>query len=259
MRNRSMPLLLCIVVFLITYRFASGQDYVVLTKGDTLTGKVAHINSSPMDKVRITQPDKSKEAFSAVQVKGFGMNDAQYHTVRTAENYVFMKVLKAGYLSLYAFQLPNQHTWDGRYLLKRDGNGLEVPTLQFKKRMSAYLGECKAVTDSILAGTWGRKEINRIIDTFNECIQREEAKLLAPVEKSTAPKSKLAPWDDLAKAVRATSFAEQGSSLEMITEIKLKITRNERIPDFMLNGLRSNLNAYPELTEKLEKCIRELE
>src|SRR5690606_23106883 len=103
-----------------------------------------------------------------------------YHPVNAPNGYVFMKLLKRGYLSRYAFQPQNQNNYDALFLMKRDGNGLEVPNLTFKKSMKRYLDDCPTVADKIESDILNKRDINEIVDQYNACIMTRSNAIARP-------------------------------------------------------------------------------
>src|SRR5690349_3140541 len=86
----------------------SGQDYVVTTKNDTIRGEVKPLTYSADKKVQVTSADKKKTILPITQTFGFSHRGEIFHPVRSEKGYVFMKLIKSGYLSLYGFQQDNQ-------------------------------------------------------------------------------------------------------------------------------------------------------
>ena len=141
---------LFITAFIVFISRASfGQDYVVTIQGDSLKGDVKALTYSAEKKVQITEPGKKKVIYPFFKVKSFSLDGEIYEPVKGPNGYTFMKIIKAGFLSLYAFQQENQTSYDGLYLAKKDGSGMEVPNLTFKKGMKNFLEDCPAVAEKI--------------------------------------------------------------------------------------------------------------
>jgi hypothetical protein len=235
----------------------NAQDYLITTKGDSLTGTLKPLLYAPEKKVQVTTADKKKEVYSMFQVRRYRFHDEMFEPVKGPDGYTFMRLEKAGYLSLYSYQLPNQVTFEGSYLMRRDGKGMDVPNISFKKSMKAYLKDCPAVVQRIENGDWGRKNLIEMIDAYNLCIQGktivEEEALAAKVEQTKS----MSAWDQLENQVKSASdFDGKPNALEMIQEIKGKIERNEKIPNFLIEGLKSVLTAesfQPALTAALKE------
>ncbi len=243
---------------LLSYQVGIAQpDYVVTTKGDTIKGKVKYLNSGLDKKVQVIKADGGKNTYSIIQTIAFKVENDIYRPVRNTEGYTYMKLLKHGYLSLYLFQQPNQITWDGRYLLKKDGQGIEVPNLGFKKNLNKFLSECPEVTSRIASGELSKTKINEIIDQYNACIDSNTKKQTA-VQTIEPPVSTVA-WDTIAVNVtRLDAFEQKANVLEMITEIRSKIKRGEKIPEFLTEGLKDALKDQPSVKEILGKALMEI-
>jgi hypothetical protein len=170
-----------------------------------------------------------------------------------------MKLLKSGYLSLYAFQLENQVTYDGLLLRKKDGATLEVPNLGFKKLMSKYLSDCEQVSEKIDNGELNKKNLDKIIDEYNSCIEMRTSAHEKIISQNAEQSKKINSWDTLEEKVKnKPDFEGKTNALEMISDIKNKIRHEEKIPNFLLEGLKTSLSKA-ELSQELENALKELE
>jgi hypothetical protein len=259
MKNLSIIHILLFIIMLLAYQCARAQDYVVTLKGDTIKGKIKTFTIGPDKKVTVEGPDRKKSSFSMMQVRSFTENGVLFQTIKKEQTYTFMKVIKTGYLSLYGFQMENQNGYDGLFLRKIDGASMEVPNLTFKKNIKAFLKDCPEVVDSIESGNYGRNDLMTIIDTYNDCIKSKTVKSLETIAPLQNDVGKLTPWNSLEEKVRGKEdFSGKADALEMITEIKGKISRNEKIPNFLIEGLKSSLSATG-LTQDLDSAISSLQ
>jgi hypothetical protein len=261
MKKVTMVQVLFILVCLIGYGITCAQsDYIVDLKGDTLRGKVKYMNFTTDKKIQFTNAEGKKSTYTIIQARAFSMDGEVYHPVRTANGYNYMKLVKGGYLSMYYFQLPNQVTWNGTYLLKKDGNGMEMPTLTFKKQMTKFLSECTAVTSRITLGELGKNDINAIIDQFNACIQDHSA---VPVVQTTVQPTvqpvKAESWTQLENEVKSLNdFGDKTNALDMIAEIKTKLSKGEKVPNFLLEGIKASLKDQETVKATLEKALQQI-
>lgn len=259
MKKYAVATFLFLVVFLFIFIDSQAQDdYVITLKGDTLKGTVKPATYGANSKVKVTGNDKTKTSLTLFQIKEFSFKNEVYQPVKGPNGYCFMKLKKAGYLSLYNFQLPNQTTFDGFYLTKKDGTGVEVPNLGFKKVMTKFLSECPKVADKIEAGDLGKRDLEGLIDEFNTCVANntvDHSKIIAQKEVQT---KKISSWDTLEEKVKGTpDFEGKSNALEMITEIKGKISKGEKVPNFLTEGLKSILNPT-DLNGDLENALKEM-
>lgn len=241
------------------------QDFLVIAQGDTLRGKVKSLVYGSDKKVQITEAGKKKVIYPFHRVRAFSIDGEVYQPVKGPNGYTFMKLLKSGYLSLYSFPLANQDSYSGRFLVKRDGDGMEVPNLTFEKAMKKYLDDCPEVVNKLDSDLLNKKDLDKIIDEYNSCIERR-TKAEAPVVASTkqqaaAPPSKaLNAWDALENKVKdQPDFAEKANALEMISEIKAKIGATQKIPNFLIEGLKNSLKEEEEVKGELEKALQEVD
>lgn len=244
-----------LLICLIGYKISSAQsDYVVTSKGDTITGKVKYLNYGVEKKVQVTGDKKT--IYSILQTTSFKMDNELYHAVRYSEGYTYMKVIKSGYLSLYAFQQADKMSWDGSLLYKKDGSSIEVPNLAFKKNLKKFLSECPTVVEQVEAGEFNRSKINELVDAFNQCIENKTVNLKLTTSKENT--DKLITWNQLETDVKNLSgFEGSKDALEMIQEIKSKISKGEKIPNFLTEGLKESLKDQSSVQTILEKALQE--
>lgn len=241
------------------YSIASAQaDYVVTIKSDTLHGKIKFLSYGKEQSVQLTPAEGKKKTFPILQTRGFVQDGVAYQPVRTIDGYVFMKLLKKGYLSLYASQLPNQTGWDGRFFVKRDGTSLEIPNLGFKKNVSRFLSECESIEVKIESGVLAKQNLESIVDEYNSCLATKNNQPAAtPVVVEQKPTSTA--WVTLENTVAALeNFTQKNDALEMIRDIQTKLKRGEKIPGFLVNGLKDTLKDQATVKDALNKAVAEL-
>ena len=247
-----------LIIILLVYKCADAQDFVITSKGDTLVGEVKPLFYGVDKKVQLTQEGKKKVVYPMFQVRSFVYRGEVYQPVKGPEGYTFMKLQKAGYLSLYSYQLPNQVTFDGLYLLKMDGKGTEVPNISFKKVMERFLSDCPTVAEKIDNGDLPKKELNKIIDEYNVCIGANTVDHGKIIAEQASNKKVIGAWDVLEEKVKAEpEFEGKTNALDMIAEIKGKVSRSEKVPNFLVEGLKSTL-TQETLKADLENALKEI-
>ncbi len=257
MKNFCVIHILLFILLMLVYKCACAQDYILTTRGDSLTGEIKPLLYGKEKKVQVTLSDKKKTTLSLFEIRAYSQAGETFHPVKGENGYVFMKLIKAGYLSLYAFQLDDQIRYDGLFLMKLDGDRIEVPNLGFKKFIAKFLDDCQEVTDKIMKGDLGKKNLTAIVDAYNECIERrtiDHKKIIVQKQEQT---TKISAWDSLEESIKGKDFKEKTDALEMIGEIKEKIKREEKIPNFLLEGLKNSLRETG-LTTELDQAISEI-
>jgi len=243
------------------YFTASSQsDYIVLTHGDTLTGKVAFLNLGADQKVRLVDENKKKTVYSMRQVKAFQLNNEIYHLVKYIDRYAYLKLLEPGYLSLYASQPENQQNWDGRYLYKRDGKGMEVPNIGFKKKMAEFVVECDELSSEIEGRDLGRNDLLEIIKKYNTCIDQRTVLIGMTQQQKIVSAEKANTWNELEIKTKASdSLNDKEAVLEMIGEARSKTEKGEKIPKFLIDGLKRAFEGNLELENLLTEILKEID
>jgi hypothetical protein len=232
------------------------EDFIILTKGDTLYGKVQHLTYGVEQQVQYTGSDKKKTVYKIFQVKGFRIKGEDYQAVKFFDTYKYMKQVVYGYTSVYLYQEEGKTTWDGRYLYRMDGTGLDVPNIGFKRKVAEYLEDCPQVVDEINAGKVGRTDLAKIIQQYNDCIEQNTLVSKSEITPESVGESKLAKaWDELRLAVEHESGLEDKTTdLEMISEAIAKVQQNEKVPNFIINGLKKSFKDFTALQELLTKA-----
>jgi len=229
-------------------------DYVITTKADTLRGEIRLLTYDNIDRIQINI-GKKKEMLTALQVLSVYHEEKVYKPVQYEKRVILMQLIKTGYLSLYAFRLPNQTTYDGRYLYRLDGKHLEVPNLAFKKMMAAYLENCTDISDKIKSGELGKKELEQIIAGYNACMASAK-----PTEAEPAPKpvvnDLVIAIQNLKQKISEQDFSSKKDAVDLLTDLEKKAGRNETIPNYLLEGLKSYLASVPSLQQELETVLQ---
>ena len=262
MRTFSFVHVLLILVFLLAYQCTQAQDYAVTVRGDTLRGDVRLINYGQDKKVQVQTEGKKKEIVPLIQTRTVFLDGEVYKPQKGPNGYAYMKVIKEGFVSIYAFQQNSQVTYDGLLLAKRDGSSIEVPNLNFKKVMKRFLEDCPAMANKIDAGDYGRKHLDEIVDGYNNCHDTPAVTRTSstnPAEVTTSePKAATTKLDELEEKVRnQNDLSGKQDALEMITEIRNKLKHGEKVPNFMVEGLKSMLKET-SLDTALEEALVEI-
>ena len=95
-------------------------------------------------------------------------------------------------------------------------------------------------------------ELEAIVDEYNNCVTKNTATVAVEIQK-------LNPLDALEQKVKAKEeFSGRSDALDMIAELKKKVQTGEKIPNFMLEGLKNALSSQPDLTTDLDTALKEL-
>lgn len=242
---------LAVVFVLLSIAAQAQNDFLVTSKLDTIFGKPRILSYDRLDRVQI-EVNKKKETFTALQVLSVTIDSQVYKPVQYEKKILLMKVLKAGYLSLYAFRIDTQVTYDGRFLTKLDGSGMEIPNLGFKKLMENYLSDCSSVANKIKNGDLSKKELNQIIDEYNECIASANKDKGIPTDEAN---EKLTALTTLKGKIEAEDFPSKKDALDLLNDIQNKVKNNESVPNYLTDGLKGYLAGLPSLSNDLNTLL----
>lgn len=250
MKSYTVLHILLFLLLMLAYQCAGAQDFVITTSGDTLSGETQIFNYGPDKKVKLVA-NGDKQFIPMLKVRQAQSGSAIYEPVKRGNQYAFMKVIKSGYLTLYGFQAENQTKYDGLFLVKKDGSRLEVANISFRKLTSEFLDDCSEVSQKISNGDLNKKDLNQIVDEYNACIEaRTKTQAIATAKPASG-------WDDFYKKVsESADFPNKADALDMITEIKNKKACGEKIPNFLIEGLRTSLEGT-DLNTSLEETLSE--
>lgn len=258
MKTFSILHVVLLLILLLMYHCSAAQDYLVTTSGDTLRGELRPMLFGLEKKVQVKTGNK-KEVYSIFQTRFYTTGNVSYYPVKASYGYTFMELVKPGYLSILRFQPENSSIFSGTFLKKADGTGIELPNLGFKKQMTEFLADCEEISARVESGELKKSDLEEIVDGYNLCIQRRTVTVKRDIEQHFEAKSTLSVWEDLEQAVKTgDDFEGRGTVLEMISDIKNRISRKEKVPNFIQEGLRSALNDKPNLSEPLNAALAAL-
>jgi len=245
------------LAFMLLSNYAGAQtDYLITSKkADTLYGKIRIQSYNLIDRVQIETAGK-KEMYTALEVLKVEIDSQVYRPIQFDKKIMLMKLLKPGYLSLYAFRIPDSNLYDGRFLVRLDGTSMEVPNIGFKKNLGKFLQDCEAIATQVKNGDLVKKELDKIIDDYNRCVKQTK-NVPPPVaaEPALIQNAKISAIESLIKKIEAEDFTAKKDALDLLQDIQTKAAKNETIPNYLSEGLKTYLNSVPSLTEDLEKLL----
>lgn len=238
---------------LLSFSAGAQTNYLITSKADTLYGKIRILSYDVKDRVQIEMDNKKKLMFTALEVLTVEIDSQVYKPVQYERKVMLMKLLKPGYLSLYAFRLSDKNFYDGRFLVRLDGTSLEVPNIGFKKILGTFLEDCEAIANQVKNGDLVKKELDKIIDDYNLCVKEVKNKVTSPVVTNpvVVENEKTSAIESLVKKIESEDFPSKKDALDLLRDIQAKASKNETIPNYLLEGLKSYLSSVPSVTEDL--------
>lgn len=229
-----------LLLILFSRQAVAQADFAVTARGDTLRGEVRILTYDLIDRVQI-KADARKENLTALQVRMVFLEGKEFIPLKFDNSVRLMQVITPGYLSLYAFRLPNQVTYDGRFLAKRGGESMEVPNLSFRKTMGAFLEDCPDVATKVTSSQWGKRQLDSIILSYNACIDAKSVRSAPPAAVPLAGNAALQKISLLKDKVSQSDLAAKNDVLDLLNDISQRVSRQEAVPNYLTEGLKSYL------------------
>jgi len=171
-----------------------------------------------------------------------------------------MQLIKPGYLSLYRFQPQNSNIYSANFLRKADGSGIELPNIGFRKQMTEFLADCPDISARIESGELKRSDIDTIIDGYNACIAQRTQNVRKEIQTYVETKSALTLWQELHTAIENEGeFENRETALEIVADIQNRVNRGEKVPNFIIQGLKDAVGNRSALAEPLNRALASLE
>jgi hypothetical protein len=124
--------------------------------------------------------------------------------------------------------------------------------------MAAYLEDCSALSEKLQNGDIGKSSIEEIVDQYNTCLTKEKpapAVTQAPAPESPTQTKQLEAIQQLITKIKTLEFATRQDALDILSDIESKVTRNENVANYQLDGLRSTLREQTTITQDLDALI----
>ena len=228
------------------------QDYIVTIKSDTIFGNVKLLSYDLLDRVQVTS-NKKKSNLTALQVRRVSIKGEQYAPVKLDKSIRLMKILKTGYLSLYAHRAQGQGTYDSRIIQKVGLNALEVPNIGFKKYIGELVADCPSVSEKVSNGDYDRHDLDQMIDEYNACISDYNNRRMAAAATASSPVVELI--NQMKTKLASSDISNKTDANDLLNSISDRYKKNEAIPGYMREGLKGYLNSNEDLKADMEKLF----
>lgn len=237
-------------VLLCSVTISNAQDqWLVTVKLDTIRGKIFldHGGSYQPDEARV-KIGKDKSSYKAYQVRSvyLGDNDT-YETVKIDQRYQFVKVdLKGKYFSQYLYIDPsagNVSNYSLKLMVNWKGEMYKVSNLTPRKRFALFFEDCESVKTKIEAGELKKKDLKKIFDAYDECIDQAQAAQPVAVIKEVAPPKGLTEFIEDLKSQNLYNDDLDN----MIKDISQKLANKQAIPQYLQQAVLGQLGENEDL------------
>ncbi len=230
-----MKISLLLSLLLISASFILAQDSVLLTSGKTVEGKVIiDLPETGYEKIRVKSND-GKYSFKAHEFISFRKGDQKYVTLKLDQKYRIMKAMNDGYLSLYYYREGEAYDFNTKYLHKKDGTGVVVPTITFKKVMLNFLKDCPQVVKDLDNDQYKRNDIETLITDYNNCIDSNTIKAKLNLKEVANTEN---PAIELIDNLMMTLDGRNKELITLLKDIQTKVVQDQPVPGYLKSALK---------------------
>lgn len=236
-----------------------GQSYLITLEGDSIVGKYSiHRTSVDNEYIRI-KADGEKTEFQATEIKKLVDKRGNiYKPIRAEQRFKIGRVEQSGYVNLYVFtSTGSSQSFNQEILIKLDGSSLIVPgMIGFRKSMTDFLFECEEVNTQIEEGEFKKRDLEEIIEVFNDCMETKNSNTILQEERNVGSISNSfnEQTAEFKTLLKYSDYVDNKSDvLDMFNDIIEKIKQNDPIPNYLANLFNNSIAKDEKLTALYQK------
>src|SRR5260370_37840546 len=101
-----------------------------------------------------------------------------------------------------------------------------------------------------------KNEVERIVEVYNAWKQnKREAMNTRPAHPDVVDSEKVLAVKNLITKVEAENFVTKKDALDVLKDIASKVKKNQPVPNYLVEGLKSYLVEAPSLTKEMESLV----
>jgi len=230
------------------------KDYLITTEGDTLFGKVTLISNDPLDRAQVITTDK-KIGFTALQLREVNFQDERFHPAQLGDNVRLMKLIKGGYLSLYAYRVEKETTYTGRLLKKMDGTSVDLPILTFRGALVNFIEDCETLAERVKKRELGRNDLELIVSEYNQCINKSTNIKFQESNKKVSQNKKRGEVLKFLRKIEMSDLNNKNEITEVLNDMLTRLESGKVIPSYQQEALREFLKGHSEYEKELSELL----
>jgi hypothetical protein len=247
-----------LLVWLVIPAAVYAQDKVILASGDTLEGKASILYPDKYFEEISFDDGTNRRRMKAYQFIWLLKDDEIYRAVKNTDKYQIMKLYKPGYLSLYYYRVDQSYSFGGLYALRRDGIGTEVPNMGFKKNMSRFLSDCNSISADVKAGLYKRKDMEKIADMYNACIEQKTAELNQKTESRELSDEASELINEINSLITESASLGYDELTPILEDVKEKVEEGDDIPNYLKRAIKDQVDKKNPLNDKITELLKKL-
>ncbi len=247
--------LVLLISLLAPSQILAQSDYVVTSRGDTLTGVVKIIPGAKLDRLQLITTSK-KTNYNALQAKSIKIDQEIFHAIQLGENMRYMKLIRPGHLSLYGYRIDNQTSYDGRLLRKVSGETFDVPTLLFRTSVLNFIEDCDSAAIHVKQRKLSRDDLDAVIDEYNTCMDEKYQQRALEEEIRMTRENKMAKLEAFMNLIETMDIKNKSEIVGLLKDIKGKVESDTAVPSYQKEALKDYLKDVLETKDNLEGILK---
>lgn len=237
---------------------AQKEAYIIKINNDTIYGKVS-IYYYQGQQIRLKK-GKEKENYKAHQIKQLVSNGQVYHPIKILGRYQLALLAEQGYLSLYYYS-NSEETSVGSFktpiLVKATGEQLLIENIGFKKTTSKFLDDCNTTLQKFENNEYKKNVLLPIVKDYNNCIDKNTNEVIEKIAEEKTEEQILTELNTIKERIDSSKLIQEKADLiEMIADIKSKVERKEKFPNYLIKLFREQISKDSVLIEMFKAFLK---
>lgn len=246
-----------VLVAMQSLSFAKGSNnWAINLAGDTIKAKMYFDLRDQYDHDRLRiKSDTGKYSLMPWQLKRVKLNGIEYVPLKVKSKHQFGEVISEDYLSLYRIRDTENETSNQflqKVLVKKTGEISLVSLLSFKGVTKKFLNDCVTESQYEASGDYRLKNIQGIIDEYNQCIESKTSNLVVQRQFNSELDDDI---DSFKSNLDKTSLEGKGDLLQMFNDLEEKLREKKEVPSYLTNGIKSILKPNKSLTQQFTTLL----
>ncbi len=244
-------------IILLLTSTAYAQDYVITVQKDTLYGKVEILLPDQFNEELSIIVDGDKKRLKSFQILEAYTDSTIYHPAKVLNKYRILELIEGGYLSLYLYRADESYDFNTSYLLKSTTEGMIVPNISFRKRVTDFVSECPEVVAKLDDKTYKKNDLRQIVEDYNNCLEQQTQNKFneqGPVINET-DMSALTLVVGIQKKLNSSADDELNT---LLNDIKQKVKSGDAVPGYLISALKEQTKSIDSIKNEVEQLLKAL-
>lgn len=244
-----------ILVLFTTASYA--QDYVITVQKDTIYGDVEILLPDQFNEELSVTVDGDKKRLKSFQILEAYTDSTIYHPAKVQNKYRILELIEGGYLSLYLYRADESYDFNTSYLLKSTTEGMIVPNISFRKRVTDFVSECPEVVAKLEDKTYKKNDLGQIVKDYNICLEQQTQKKFSEQDPTINESDKSTLNLVLGIQQKLNSSADDELNT-LLNDIKQKVKSGGAVPGYLISALKEQTKSIDSIKNEVEQLLKAL-